>query len=145
MKRPFGSPILDAASRLLIPFILLFALYVLAHGHHSPGGGFQGGTILAAGVILLQLVRGRDAGWGVCRQTAMVLAACGVLVYASMGLICLFAGGNFLDYSYLPLPLVEPMRRNLGILGIEIGVTIAVMGTMILIYDCLSTPQDDES
>ena len=67
MKTPFGSPVLDAACRLLVPFILLFALYVVAHGHYSPGGGFQGGTIIAAAIIMIRLVRGRATGWGLRR------------------------------------------------------------------------------
>ncbi len=142
MKRPFGSSILDAAARLLTPYILIFALYVLFHGHHSPGGGFQAGTILAAAVIMIRLVRGREAGWGLDRKQATTLAAFGVLIFATVGLVCLFMGGNLFDYSRLPLPLDIPMRRNLGILGIEIGVTVAVMGTMVLIFDCLTVYKD---
>ena len=140
MKQAFGSRILDAAARLLIPYILLFALYVLFHGHHSPGGGFQGGTILAAAVILIRLVRGRQPGWGIGREQALVLALIGVLIYASFGFIPLFFGGNFLDYGYLPLPASPAETRSLGILGIEIGVTIGVMGTMVLIFDLLTSP-----
>ena len=140
----FGSPVLDAAARLLVPYILLFALYVLFHGHHSPGGGFQGGTLLAAGVILVRLVRGRDCGWGVDREQAVRLACSGAFLYYAVGLITILMGHLFLDYSKLPLPLTAAMRRNMGILGVEIGVTVAVAGTMILIFDCLhATPHED--
>jgi multicomponent Na+:H+ antiporter subunit B len=45
--------IIQTVCRILIPFIQLFGLYVIVHGHHSPGGGFQGGVILAASFILL--------------------------------------------------------------------------------------------
>lgn len=140
----FGSPVLDAAARLLVPFILLFALYVLFHGHHSPGGGFQGGTLLAAGVILVRLVRGRDPGWGVDRDQAVRLACSGAFIYYAVGLVTFLMGELFLDYSKLPLPLTAAMRRNMGILGVEIGVTVAVAGTMILIFDCLhASPGED--
>jgi multicomponent Na+:H+ antiporter subunit B len=140
----FGSPVLDAAARLLVPYILLFALYVLFHGHHSPGGGFQGGTLLAAGVILVRLVRGRDPGWGIDRDQATRLACWGAFFYFSVGLVSFLLGENFLDYSKLPLPLDSAMRRNMGILGVEIGVTVAVAGTMILIFDCLhASPRED--
>lgn len=145
MRRSFGSKLLDAAARLLTPYILLFALYVLFHGHHSPGGGFQGGTILAAAVILVRLVRGRDPGWGVDRDRAVLLSAVGVFIFAIVGLVCLFLGGDLFDYSFLPLGLSTPMLRNMGILGIEIGVTICVMGTMILIFDCLTDYRDDKT
>ncbi|MFH1723584.1 MAG: MnhB domain-containing protein [Elusimicrobiota bacterium] len=144
MKRPFGSAVLDCAARLLTPYILLFALYVLFHGHHSPGGGFQGGTILAGALILIRLVRGRRAGWGVDRRQALILAASGVLIYAAVGIVCLASGGNYLDYSFLPFPLPAPRLRWLGILGIEIGVTIGVMGTMVLIFDLLTDRRRDE-
>ena len=61
MRSTFGSPVLDAAARLLVPFMWLFAAYVLIHGHDSPGGGFQAGVILAASLILLRLVRGQGS------------------------------------------------------------------------------------
>ena len=78
MRTPFGSAVLDAACRVLVPFVLLFAVYVVAHGHDSPGGGFQGGAILAAAVILIRLVHGQDAIWGLTRVGALRLACGGV-------------------------------------------------------------------
>ena len=47
--------IVRSACRIIVPFIQLFALYVIAHGHHSPGGGFQGGVILGASIILFAI------------------------------------------------------------------------------------------
>ena len=76
MKTAFGSPILDAACRLMVPFMLLFALYVIAHGHDSPGGGFQGGTIIAATIILIRMVHGQEQTWGLDRVRALRLACC---------------------------------------------------------------------
>lgn len=140
----FGSPVLDAAARLLVPYILLFALYVLFHGHHSPGGGFQGGTLLAAGVILVRLVRGRDPGWGVDRDQAVHLACIGTFIYYAVGVVAMMFGDSFLDYSKLPIPVGEAARRSLGILGVEIGVTVAVAGTLILIFDCLHSPPEEK-
>ncbi len=144
MKRPFGSKLLDTAARLLVPYILLFALYVLFHGHYSPGGGFQGGTILAAALILIRLVRGRHPGWGLDRRQSTALALSGVLIYAGIGLACLLFGGNFLNYGVLPFPVTRPEARSLGILGIEIGVTVGVMGTLILIFDLLTDRREGE-
>jgi multicomponent Na+:H+ antiporter subunit B len=144
MKHAFGSEILDTAARLIVPYIILFAFYVLFHGHHSPGGGFQAGTIFAAAIVLIRMVRGRRVRWGLNRQQALALACGGVLIYAGIGVACQLFGGNFLDYGALPLALPIPDIRSLGILGIEIGVTITVMGTMILIFDCLSNRQVGE-
>ena len=125
-------------SRQLVPFMQLFALYVVAHGHHSPGGGFQGGVILGASFILLaisydlKLVMNRlNEKWNI------LLGNIGVLIYASIGFICLLMGANFLDYSVLSkiLPATDPvMARSHGMLGIEIGVAIAVMAIVVTIY-----------
>ena len=144
MKTAFGSVILDAACRLLVPFMLLFALYVVAHGHDSPGGGFQGGTIIAATIILIRLVRGQGSTWGLDRVRALRLACCGIVVYAGIGLLSLFFQGNYLDYGVLPLPLTTAQVRAMGILGIEIGVVMGVAGVFVLIFDALTAWGEEE-
>ena len=138
MRTPFGSAVLDAACRILVPFVLLFAVYVVAHGHDSPGGGFQGGTILAAAVILIRLVHGQDAIWGLTRIGALRLACGGVGVFAGIGFLSLLFAGNYLDYGVLPLPLETVKVRFVGTLGIEIGVAMAVTGVLVLIFDALT-------
>lgn len=145
MKTAFGSPVLDAACRLLVPFMLLFALYVVAHGHESPGGGFQGGTIIASTIILLRMVRGQEQAWGLPHTHALCLACLGVVVYAGLGLLSLVFRGNYLDYSVLPLPLHPAQVRAMGILGIEIGVVLGVAGVFVMIFDALTAwGEEDE-
>lgn len=141
MKSNFGSVVLDAAARLIVPFILLFALYVLFHGHDSPGGGFQGGTILAAGVILLKLVRGDEPGWKVSLSSAVFLGCLGLAVYAGIGLAAAVFGGAYLDYGALPLPFPEAKVRALATLAVETGIAVAVMGVMLLIFDVLTAEE----
>ncbi len=134
--------IITTVSRLLIPFIQLFALYVIAHGHHSPGGGFQGGVILGAGIILLAISHDlRTALARVGEKKAALLCAVGVFLYAGTGALCLLLGGNFLDYGALSkiLPLDPVAARSFGILVVEVGVGIAVMGSMIWIYSNVSS------
>ncbi|MDE0204708.1 MAG: sodium:proton antiporter [Candidatus Tectomicrobia bacterium] len=138
MRMPFGSPVLDAACRMLVPFVMLFAVYVVAHGHDSPGGGFQGGTILAAAIILIRLVHGQDAIWGLTRVGALRLACGGVGLFAGIGFLCLPFAGNYLDYGALPLPLETVTVRFVGTLGIEAGVAMAVTGVLVLIFDALT-------
>lgn len=87
MNFAFGSPALDAASRLMTPFILMFGAYVVMHGHDSPGGGFQGGVIIAACVILVRLVRGRAGGWNLSPETALALTCAGVGIFVGVGLL----------------------------------------------------------
>lgn len=137
MRLPFGSSVLDAASRLLAPFVLLFAVYVVAHGHDSPGGGFQGGVLLAVGLLLVKLVRGVPGRWEVPPRAALAMACAGLATFAGIGFTAL-AGGNYLDYSE-PRWMADPVdQRVLGTLGIEIGVALAVAGVVLLVFDALS-------
>ena len=140
MKPVFGSPILEVACRLLVPFMVLFAVYVVIHGHDSPGGGFQGGVILAAAAILVRLVRGRAMPYGLNPRVALSLASVGPATYGAIGLVALLSGGNFLDYGALPLPGEPAAVRALGTLGIEIGVTLGVTGVILVIFDVLTQP-----
>ncbi len=137
--QPSQSPIIRAAARGLAPLIQVIGLYVFFHGHYSPGGGFQGGVLLAASFILLRL------GYGL-RQTQIVMpsrltipvSAVGGLIYIGTGFVALLCGGNFLDYSFLPLPgLKAAYLHNYGILFIEVGVTLTVMATLVAIFDHL--------
>ena len=132
------SPIIQTACRIFVPFMQLFALYVVAHGHHSPGGGFQGGVILGASFILLAISYDLQVMQSRLRERwTMLFANLGVLIYAGIGVLCLFLGANFLDYSVLStiLPATSPiMARSHGMLGVEIGVAFTVMAIMVIIY-----------
>ena len=104
----YRNIIVGIAVRVMAPFIFLFGIYVIMFGHYSPGGGFQGGTILAADVILLRLALGRKTTYKKFPpQMWLILGAIGVLIYGGTGLAALLAGGNFHDYSYLPIPVSE--------------------------------------
>jgi multicomponent Na+:H+ antiporter subunit B len=124
-------------ARLLIPFMQLFALYVIAHGHHSPGGGFQGGCILSASFILLCVAY--DIRWAKARMSEKlntIYISLGVMIFAGVGILCLMLGGNYLDYSWLHklIPVDPVAARSHGIMIIEIGVGLTVMAVMISIY-----------
>ncbi len=128
--------------RILAPFVQLFALYVIAHGHHSPGGGFQGGVILGASVILIAISHDmRTAVARISERTISILMALGVLIYSGIGALCMVLGGNFPDYASLSGILFtgDIEARSLGILGVEIGVGMTVMAVMISIYNNLSS------
>jgi multicomponent Na+:H+ antiporter subunit B len=134
----YPDTIIRFIARQLAPFIQLFALYVVAHGHHSPGGGFQGGVILGASFILLAISYDFKIVLGIMSERwNILLGNIGVLLYAGIGFLCLLLGANFLDYSMLSkvLPATDKiMARSHGMLGIEIGVAIAVMAIVISIY-----------
>lgn len=134
--------IIKTTVRLVIPFIQIFALYVIAHGHHSPGGGFQGGVILGASIILFAVSYSlRTAMKRTGEKRCGLLSAAGVSIYAGAGALCMILGANYLDYSALSKILgVDPvMARSHGILIVEIGVGLAVMAAMIWIYYNISS------
>jgi multicomponent Na+:H+ antiporter subunit B len=134
--------IIKTVCRMLIPFIQIFALYVVAHGHHSPGGGFQGGVILGASIILFAISHDlRAAGQRMREKLDALMCAGGVFIYAGTGALCLLFGLNFLDYGALATILhTDPITaRSHGIFIVEIGVAITVMATMISIYNNVSS------
>jgi len=136
------SLIIKITCRLIVPFIMLFALYVIAHGHHSPGGGFQGGVIIGAAMILFAISNDlRAAIFRLSEKIATFFCSVGVFIYAGTGLLCLLLGLNFLDYGALAKILfTDPVTaRSHGILAVEIGVGIAVMGVVVSIYYNLSS------
>jgi len=138
--------IINTTCRLLIPIIQLFALYVVAHGHHSPGGGFQGGVIFGASFILLALARDLQAAqkW-VPEKRILNLAGAGIFIYAGFGLAAMLLGNNFLDYSILHkiMPATDAiMARSHSMLGVEIGVAFTVTAIMFSIYSNLASHGD---
>ena len=129
--------------RVLIPLVQIFALYVLAYGHYGPGGGFQAGVILGASYILIALTLGRETfEERVSERMCLAIAAGGVLLYLLTG-VAGFAGGTFLDYSRLPLPVSPVKARYYGILIIETGVAAAVAATVILLFCRLADAEPD--
>ncbi len=144
MKSNEDSPITTLISSIVAPFILLFGIYIIVHGHYSPGGGFQGGTMLAASVILLRLVIGSEIGQLQFNSTwGTPLGSLGVLIYFGTGLAAVFFGGTFLNYHFLPVAQEASMKRSFGILFVEIGVGLAVMAILIAIYDDLLGEEPD--
>ena len=125
------SLIVRTLTRILVPFVQLFGLYVIMHGHSSPGGGFQGGVILGASFMLLAIADGVSTLRERFSISALTLStSTGVLLYAGIGVVCLIFGGNFLDYGVLPVS----NARSVGMLIIEIGVGITVMAAMVSIF-----------
>ncbi len=134
--------IIKTTCRVVLPLIQLFALYVIAHGHHSPGGGFQGGVILGATVILFAISHNlRTTTQNFSERASSLTAVVGVLLYAGTGLLCLLPGLSFLDYGALSsvLGVTKTMARSHGILIVEIGVGLAVMAIMVWLYYNLSS------
>jgi len=125
--------VLRVIGKLLIPFILLFAIYVQFHGDFGPGGGFQAGSIFAAGIIFYALIFGIDKVRRIMPESLVEsMVAAGVLLYAGVGVAGLLLGGNFLDYFVLDRDPIHGQHR--GIFWVEAGVHITVCGVMLKIF-----------
>jgi multicomponent Na+:H+ antiporter subunit B len=120
-------------TKLVLPFILLFALYVQFHGDYGPGGGFQAGVIAAATVILIAIIFGLETAKRMAPKPLVErMVPLGVLLFAGTGMAGLVLGKNYLDYSVLGPDPVH--ARELGIFLVELGVLITVCGTMIALF-----------
>ncbi len=133
------SPVITITCRGVARVIQVFGFYVIFHGHYSPGGGFQGGTLLAAAVILLRIGEGHDGSQrDLPSRASLLLGAIGVLLFALVGVASVLTGGAFLEYDWLPLPGVDSVYRHYwGILIVELGVGLAVMTILVSIFDRL--------
>lgn len=149
MKRT-ASPIVRWVARPMVPFIQVYALYVLGHGEDGPGGGFQGGVIFAASIVLLALTEGWSFGRDEIKEGITdALAPFGCLVYSGIGLICMLVGGAFLEYGALAGssdPHAINHWHHYGLIGIEAGVMITVASAMLILFFEMSRPEaaDDE-
>ncbi len=125
--------ILRVGTKFLIPFILVFALYVQFHGDYGPGGGFQAGVIAASAFILYGLVFGLvDVKRVLPPSVVHACAALGVMIYAGTGVVTVLLGGAFLDYDALAH---DPHHgQHWGIFSVEMGVLITVFGVMVSIF-----------
>ncbi len=136
--------VLRVIAKLLIPFVLLFALYVQFHGELGPGGGFQAGVILAAAVIFYGLIYGLDDARKVVPEALVEsMMAVGVLIFAGVGVAGMLLGGHYLDYFVLDRDPVLGQHR--GIFWVEVGVAVTVSGVMLkIIYLFTGRGQVDE-
>lgn len=130
MKR---EPVLRVVGKLLIPYMLVFALYVQFHGDFGPGGGFQAGVTTAAAVIFYALIFGLPAARRVVPEALVeTMVALGAFIYMGVGFTGLALGGNYLDYFVLDPDPVAGQHR--GIFWVEVGVLVTVSGVMLKIF-----------
>jgi multicomponent Na+:H+ antiporter subunit B len=134
----YPSEVARTVAAVLSPFIMVFGLYVIAHGHYGPGGGFAGGVALAVGIIMLRVTVAEEASGRVFPPPAAVaVGGVGMILFTLSGLVPLAAGGGFLDYAAVPLGVADATLRYLGILVVEVAVGLAVLGAMVLVFDVL--------
>lgn len=138
--------ILRVVSKLLIPPIILYALYVQWHGDYGPGGGFQAGVVFAVAFILYALLFGVEAMARVAPPRLLQILACmGVLIYAGTGVATMLLGDAYLAYNVLA---TDPAHaQEWGIIVVEFGVGLTVAAVMMIIFIAFASrnpPIDDE-
>ena len=145
MKKRFGGIILDVSTRVIVPFSMIYAIYVLAAGEASPGGGFQAGAVLALGIVFARLAKGGLTFFKIPGRIAVSIAGLGTFFYCFTGWLTLLGGGKFLEYGTLPFKWLNYEKlHELGIFLIEAGVTVCVMLTIVTIMEALLKREDFE-
>ncbi len=143
-----GDVIVETVSRLMVPFIQLFALYVIIHGAGGPGGGFQGGVIFAASFVLLVIAFGIvDAGDRFPEAANIAFISLGVYIFAGVGLLCIIlslGAAQYLNYGFIPLTTHFEENRALGIDLVEVGIGITVMAVITSIFFNLAWKRESE-
>ncbi len=125
--------VLRVVAKILIPFILLFALYVQTHGDFGPGGGFQAGVIFASAFVLYGLIFGvENARRVIPPRVMLVLAALGVLIFSGTGVAALLMDGNYLEYAAFAED--SAAGNHIGVWLVELGVGVTVSAVMIAIF-----------
>jgi multicomponent Na+:H+ antiporter subunit B len=128
-----GDVIIRVATKLMLPFMLLFVVYVQLHGDYGPGGGFQAGVIAGAAFILYALVFGLEATVRIIPVSLVeTMMPLGALIYTLVGVAGFLAGTNFLDYSHLAHDPVH--GQEWGVFLVEIGVLVTVSSAMLAIF-----------
>lgn len=138
-----GKPVYDNINQrvmiaIILPIMLVYAIYVLFHGEVSLGGGFQAGALIGMAYLLDVMVTPRNRKLGqLPKLRSAAVAGVGPFIYALCGVLSLIGGGLFLEYAKIPLPIEVAELHSFGILMVEIGVTIGVMGTIITILNAI--------
>lgn len=118
--------IVQTISRLMIPFIQLFGLYIIIHGPISPGGGFQGGVIVGASMILLAISFGlSEAEKRATHGLRLMLDTSGAVLFTMVGVAGILAGGKFLEYTVIPIPMMTASEVS-GLLILAVGTFIGL-------------------
>jgi len=142
----FEDVIVRTIARLMTPFIQLFALYILMHGHATPGGGFQAGVIMAASFILIAIALGLPEAKDRVKQKARLpMESFGPLNFVVIGIICMVCGGYYLQYTKVPLLPSPQAVSAILISAVEVGIGVTVMAMVTTIFFSMAGGKHDTS
>lgn len=136
MRRHFG--VFKLVLSFIIPYFILYALYIQLNGDASVGGGFQSGVIFASVVVAFDLINLSKKTYKIfSKKNLIICGVLGVLIYTFTGLISFIFNDNYLNYSSIAriLGIKDPIwGQYLGIFFIESGVGLTVSSIMSLIF-----------
>jgi multisubunit Na+/H+ antiporter MnhB subunit len=132
------SSILQTATRLLMPLLLLFAVFLLLRGHNQPGGGFVGGLVVAASFVLYSIAFGVDAARRALLVRPSTLLGIGLLVALVSGLPGVALGQPFMTSVWTTIALGSTELDVGTPLVFDIGVFLAVIGVVLTIVFTLA-------
>lgn len=142
------SKIVRTGANMLYPFVIIFGLYVIIHGHLTPGGGFQGGAVVATAAALVIVAYSYDDLQNMIKKTVMkAQESIGLLLFIGAAVTALVAGGpffyNFLANSGLFFGIPVPSGPNPGdlntagvipIMNVAVGIEVWGGLAIILLY-----------
>ena len=132
------SSILQTAVRLLMPLLLLFAVFLLLRGHNQPGGGFVGGLVVAASFVLYSIAFGVDAARRALLVRPSTLLGVGLLVALVSGLPAVAAGHAFMTALWTTVAVGSMVIAVGTPLVFDVGVFLAVIGVVLTIVFTLA-------
>jgi multicomponent Na+:H+ antiporter subunit A len=130
--RPVASPIFRTAARLLMPLLLLFAVFLLLRGHNEPGGGFVGGLVAAAAFALYAIAFGVERARRALRVRPMGLLGAGLLIALGSGMPAVLRGRPYLTASWItsPVAIGTPALFDVGVFLVVAGVVLMMIFTL---------------
>jgi len=146
LKEDERSVVVETVSRVMIPFIQLFSLYVITHGAIGPGGGFQGGVVFGSSMILCVIAYSFAEGRSRFPESVnTLLSSSGLYIFAGIGLLCIvWSSGvaQYLNYGFLPLTSRFEGNRALAIELVEIGIGLTVTAIIVSIFFDLARKEE---
>ncbi len=130
------SIILMSASKILMPLLLIFSIYLLLRGHNEPGGGFVGGLVAASSFALLTLSYGVNYTRNILGINPNIIIGFGLLIAISSGLVALLFGQEFMygKWTEFTLPIIgklgTPFLFDVGVYLVVFGIVISIIFTL---------------
>lgn len=127
--------ILEEVVRMLIPFVQIFGIYVIFHGHLSPGGGFAGGTVIGVSFILYRMVYGKEFAQNKLKYSKLIyFVTIGLFIYGTMKGYSFISGGNHFNLPKPPLGNQGDILSGGFLLPLNVIVGTVVAITMYFFY-----------